>query len=362
MTFRHLAAALLSLALLQTGGIEPAAAATGQERVRTAKPTATKKAPVRYTIRKKTAKAVTLHKSTVRKPPPRKPALRKVSARRSLVAPVAPMAPVQVQPEVDRLGNPQLRSAAFVVVNQATGEVILEKKSDSVLPIASITKLMTAMVVLDGGQSLSEEIVITEDDLDTIKGTGSRLALGTRLTREQLLHLALMSSENRAASALGRSYPGGIAAFVKAMNVKARLVGLGDTRFSDSTGLDPTNVSSPRDLVRMVSAASTYPLIRRFSTSSEDHVEIRGRMHRFGNTNSLVRSPEWEIDVSKTGYIREAGRCLVMQARLLNQRVIIVLMDSEGRYTRTADAVRIKKWLEAVGAQRVAGLAPGENG
>jgi len=352
MTFRHLAVALLSLALLQTGGIEPAAAATGQERVRTAKPTATKKAPVRYTIRKKTAKATTLRKAT----------LRKVSARRSLVAPVAPMAPVQVRPEVDRLGSPQLRSAAFVVVNQATGEVILEKKSDSVLPIASITKLMTAMVVLDGGQSLSEEIVLTEDDLDTIKGTGSRLALGTRLSREQLLHLALMSSENRAASALGRSYPGGIAAFVQAMNVKARLVGLGDTHFSDSTGLDPANVSSPRDLVRMVSAASTYPLIRRFSTSSEDHVEIRGRMHRFGNTNSLVRSPEWDIDVSKTGYIREAGRCLVMQARLLDQPVIIVLMDSDGRYTRTADAVRIKKWLEAVGAQRVAGLVPGGNG
>ncbi|NMG16491.1 serine hydrolase [Aromatoleum bremense] len=357
MTFRHLAVALLSLALLQTGGIEPAAAATGQERVRTAKPTATKKAPVRYTIRKKTAKATTLRKAAVRKP-----TLRKVSARRSLVALVAPMAPVQVRPEVDRLGNPQLRSAAFVVVNQATGEVILEKKSDSILPIASITKLMTAMVVLDGGQSLSEEIVITEDDLDTIKGTGSRLALGTRLTREQLLHLALMSSENRAASALGRSYPGGIAAFVQAMNVKARLVGLGDTHFNDSTGLDPANVSSPRDLVRMVSAASTYPLIRRFSTSSEDHVEIRGRMHRFGNTNSLVRSPEWDIDVSKTGYIREAGRCLVMQARLLDQPVIIVLMDSDGRYTRTADAVRIKKWLEAVGAQRVAGLVPGGNG
>ena len=352
MTFRHLAVALLSLALLQTGGIEPAAAATGQERVRTAKPTATKKAPVRYTIRKKNAKATT----------PRKASLRKVSARRSLVAPVAPMAPVQVRPEVDRLGNPQLRSAAFVVVNQATGEVILEKKSDSVLPIASITKLMTAMVVLDGGQSLSEEIVITADDLDTIKGTGSRLALGTRITREQLLHLALMSSENRAASALGRSYPGGITAFIQAMNVKARLVGLGDTHFSDSTGLDPANVSSPRDLVRMVSAASTYPLIRQFSTSSEDHVEIRGRMHRFGNTNSLVRSPEWDIDVSKTGYIREAGRCLVMQARLLDQPVIIVLMDSDGRYTRTADAVRIKKWLEAVGAQRVAGLVPGGNG
>jgi serine-type D-Ala-D-Ala endopeptidase (penicillin-binding protein 7) len=337
MTFRPLAIALLSLSLLQTGWIEPAAAAGGESRIRTTNSTTTKKASVRYTTRKAIAKA----------------GLRKVSTRRSLV----PSAPAEVRPEVDQLGNPALRSSAFVVVNQTTGEVILEKKSDAVLPIASITKLMTAMVVLDGGQSLSEEITVSEEDLDTIKGTGSRLALGTRLTRERLLHLALMSSENRAASALGRTYPGGIEAFVAAMNVKARMVGLADTHFSDSTGLNPANVSSPRDLVRMVSAAATYPLIREFSTSSEEYVEIRGRMHRFGNTNSLVRSPEWEIGLSKTGYIREAGRCLVMQAWLLKQPVIIVLMDSDGRYTRTADAVRIKKWLEAAGSQRIAALA-----
>ena len=337
MKFHHLVIAVLSCAALQFGLAEPVGAASGATSTKVSKATKaskTKKASTRQTVRKRTAKATS----------------RKVSARRSL----APAAQVVAPVEVDRLGLPLLRSSAFLIQNQNTGEVLLEKKSDAVLPIASITKLMTAMVVLDGGQSLSEEVVITEDDLDTLKGTGSRLALGTHLTREQLLHLALMSSENRAASALGRSYPGGIAAFVHAMNIKARMIGLADTHFSDSTGLNPLNVSSPRDLARMVSAASTYPLIRQFSTSSEEHVQIGRRVQRFGNTNSLVRSPEWEIGLSKTGYIQEAGRCLVMQAWVNKQPVIIVLMDSDGRYTRTADAVRVKKWMEAAATQRVA--------
>lgn len=341
MKFHHLVIAVLSCAALQFGLAEPvgaAAGATSTKDSKVSKASKTKKAATRHTIRKRAAKAGT----------------RKVSARRSLAA----AAPVAAAVEVDRLGLPLLRSSAFLIQNQNTGEVLLEKKSDAVLPIASITKLMTAMVVLDGGQSLSEEVVITEEDLDTLKGTGSRLALGTRLTREQLLHLALMSSENRAASALGRAYPGGIEAFVHAMNIKARMIGLADTHFSDSTGLNPMNVSSPRDLARMVSAASTYPLIRQFSTSSEEHVQIGRRVQRFGNTNSLVRSPEWEIGLSKTGYIREAGRCLVMQAWVNKQPVIIVLMDSDGRYTRTADAVRVKKWMEAAATQRVA-VGPG---
>ncbi|MDT3670389.1 MAG: serine hydrolase [Aromatoleum sp.] len=341
MKFHHLVIAVLSCAALQFGFAEPVGAASGATSTKVSKATKatkTKKASTRQTVRKRAAKA----------------APRKVSAQRSLAA----AAPVAAAVEVDRLGLPLLRSSAFLIQNQNTGEVLLEKKSDAVLPIASITKLMTAMVVLDGGQSLSEEVVITDEDLDTLKGTGSRLALGTRLTREQLLHLALMSSENRAASALGRSYPGGIAAFVNAMNIKARMIGLADTHFSDSTGLNPMNVSSPRDLARMVSAASTYPLIRQFSTSSEEHVQIGSRVQRFGNTNSLVRSPEWEIGLSKTGYIQEAGRCLVMQAWVNKQPVIIVLMDSDGRYTRTADAVRVKKWMEAAATQRVA-VGPG---
>ncbi|MBN8443024.1 MAG: serine hydrolase [Thauera sp.] len=279
-------------------------------------------------------------------------------------APAALLAPAAVEPEltVDAHGLPQLGSAAFYVANQATGEVLLERNSQSVLPIASITKLMTAMVVIDGGQSLSEELVIGEGDIDTLKGTGSRLGLGTRLTREEMLNLALMSSENRAASALARHYPGGEQAFVAAMNIKARMLGLGDTRFHDSTGLTPANVSSPRDLAKLVSAAASYPLIREFSTTPERHVAIGSRQLRFGNTNSLVKSPDWQIAVQKTGYISEAGRCLVMQAWMQQQPVVIVLMDSAGRYTRTADAQRVRKWLEAEGAQRLAAAHRGRAG
>ena len=259
---------------------------------------------------------------------------------------------------LDANGLPLLGSSAFYVVNPNNGEVLLERNAAMVLPIASITKLMTAMVVLDAGQSLSEPMTISSADIDLLKGTGSRLAIGTTLTREEMLHLALMSSENRAASALARHYPGGEKAFVEAMNVKARLLGLWNTRFHDSTGLNPANVSSPRDLAKLVSASASYPLIREFSTSSERYVDVRGQMTRFGNTNGLVKSPEWSISVSKTGYISEAGRCLVMQTWLHDQPVVMVLMDSNGLYTRTADAKRVRKWLEQVdGVPRVA-VAP----
>ncbi|HRM71200.1 MAG TPA: D-alanyl-D-alanine endopeptidase, partial [Thauera phenylacetica] len=263
---------------------------------------------------------------------------------------------------LDGNGMPVLGSSAFYVINQRTGEVLLERNAAEVLPIASITKLMTAMVVLDAGQSLSEPVVISEEDIDQLKGTGSRLALGTTLSREEMLQLALMSSENRAASSLARHYPGGEAAFVEAMNVKARLLGLWNTRFHDSTGLNPANVSSPRDLAKMVAASASYPLIREFSTAHERYVPVHGRMLRFGNTNSLVRSPEWTISVSKTGYISEAGRCLVMQTWLHQQPVVMVLMDSYGRYTRTADAKRVRKWLEQAATQRLAAAAQGAGG
>lgn len=346
MSFRHLFIALLSFFIAQTGWVATAVAASGQAQT---KATSSAKAKSAAQAKKAAAKKAAAKKRAV------KVRAAKVSLKRSSAPTDAPL-------ELDRAGLPLLRSAAFVVANQNTGEVILERKSGEVLPIASITKLMTAMVVLDAGLSLSEELVIGEADIDTLKGTGSRLSMGTRLTREEMLLLALMSSENRAASALGRNYPGGEAAFVQAMNIKARLIGLTDTHFSDTTGLNPSNVSSPRDLVRMVSAASTFPLIREFSTTSERYVEIRGRMHRFGNTNSLVRNSDWEIGVSKTGYIREAGRCLVMQAWLHKEPVIIVLMDSDGRYTRTADAVRIKKWLDSAGMQRVAVLGSRKDG
>jgi D-alanyl-D-alanine endopeptidase (penicillin-binding protein 7) len=248
---------------------------------------------------------------------------------------------------LDGVGHPRLASGSFYITNQNTGDVLLQRNARVVMPIASITKLMTAMVVLESGSSLDELLTITDGDVDYLKGTHSRLSVGTRLTREEMLQLALMSSENRAASALARNYPGGRDAFVEAMNVKARLIGMGDTRFYDSTGLTPRNVSSPRDLSRMVMAAARYPLIREFTTTAERHVYINDRLMRFANTNGLVKNPDWNIGVSKTGYISEAGRCLVMQTWLNDQPVIMVLMDSDGRYTRTADAQRVRLWLQA---------------
>jgi D-alanyl-D-alanine endopeptidase (penicillin-binding protein 7) len=220
------------------------------------------------------------------------------------------------------------------------------------LPIASITKLMTAMVVLDAKPDLKETLAIGEDDVDMVKGTRSRLKVGTLLEREEMLRLALMSSENRAASALSRHYPGGRDAFVAAMNQKARTLGLADTRFQDPTGLTAANVSSPRDLAKMVDAAHQYPLIREFSTTSEGEFSIAGRTQQFRNTNTLVKSPTWEIGLSKTGYINEAGKCLVMQAWLNNKPTIIVLLDSWGKMTRIGDANRIKRWVESAALPR----------
>ena len=245
-----------------------------------------------------------------------------------------------------------IKSASVAVIDQSTGNVLYEKNASAVVPIASITKLMTAMVALDVQPSLAETLSIGDDDVDTIKGTHSRLAVGTQLSREEMLRLALMSSENRAASSLSRHYPGGRDAFVAAMNAKARMLGLTETRFSDATGLTPENVSSARDLVKMVNAAHQYPLIREFSTSEEYQVAIRGRPQMFRNTNALVRNEGWNIGLSKTGYISEAGKCLVMQAWLDNKPTIIVLLDSWGKFTRIGDANRIKRWIESLASNR----------
>lgn len=242
-----------------------------------------------------------------------------------------------------------IKSAAVAVIDQSTGDVLYEKNAGAVVPIASITKLMTAMVALDVQPSLAEELTVSAADVDTIKGTRSRLTVGTQLSREEMLRLALMSSENRAASALSRHYPGGRDAFVAAMNAKARILGLTETRFADPTGLTPDNVSSARDLVKLVNAAHQYPLIREFSTSEEYQVAVRGRPQMFRNTNTLVHSEKWNIGLSKTGYISEAGKCLVMQAWLDDKPTIIVLLDSWGRLTRIGDANRIKRWIESAG-------------
>jgi len=240
-----------------------------------------------------------------------------------------------------------LRSSAVMVQDAETGEVVINKNSEAVVPIASITKLMSAMILLDRGLDLEQRIVVSREDLDTVKGTRSRLMPGTVLTRDELLLLALMASENRAAAALGRTYPGGIPAFVKAMNEKAAELGMSDSTFVEPTGLSPANVASPRDLVKLVRAAHGYPLIREYSTRDRATVKAFNRPLRFVNTNGLVRNAHWEIELSKTGYISEAGRCLVMHVRVASKDLVVVLLDSWGKHSRTGDAQRIRKWLES---------------
>jgi serine-type D-Ala-D-Ala endopeptidase (penicillin-binding protein 7) len=247
--------------------------------------------------------------------------------------------------ESDKL--PALRSQVALVMDSDTDQILLSKNSDAITPIASITKLMTAMVVLDAQQSLDDTLRVTTDDIDTEKGSSSRLQVGTELTRGEMLHLALMSSENRAANALGRNYPGGLDAFVRAMNVKAKLLGMSQTRYVEPTGLSSRNQSSAHDLSLLVGAASEYPLIREFSTTPDAQVSMGKRTVQFRNTNALVRSKSWDIAVQKTGYIAEAGRCLVMQAELAGRKLIMVLLDSQGKNTRIADAERIRTWLAA---------------
>lgn len=242
----------------------------------------------------------------------------------------------------------KLASAKALVINQLTGETVYAKNTDLTTPIASVTKLMTAMVMLDAHLPMDEFISINNDDVDYLKGTTSRLKIGTTLTRGELLQLALMSSENRAASALGRNYPGGITAFIAAMNKKAIALGMTSTRFADATGLDSNNVSTAEDLAKMVTAAYDYPEIRQVSTSPSQEVTLDGRRNpiNFVNTNTLVRGGDWDIGLSKTGFINEAGRCLVMQAVISGQPMVIVLLDSVGKMSRIGDANRIRKWVE----------------
>lgn len=238
-----------------------------------------------------------------------------------------------------------LKSSVALVLDQDTEEVLFSKNSQAVLPIASLTKLMTALVVIEARQPLDEMLTITREDIDTEKGSRSRLAVGTRLSREEMLHLALMSSENRAANALGRHYPGGLGPFVAAMNRKARELGMHDTRFVEPTGLSSRNQSSARDLAVLVKATYDVPLIRELSTSPEYQVVVGKRQLQYRNTNGLVFNPSWEIGLQKTGYISEAGRCLVMQAELAGRKLIMVFLDSAGRFSRLGDAERVRRWL-----------------
>jgi D-alanyl-D-alanine endopeptidase (penicillin-binding protein 7) len=275
------------------------------------------------------------------------PRLQAAGKRRSIVA-VAPPKPSfgqlaglhTVSDDLD------LKSSVAFVMDQDTREVLLRKNDSAVLPIASITKLMTGMIVSEAKLPLDEPLTITEEDVDTEKHSSSRLKVGTTLTRRELMHLALMSSENRAAHALGRTYPGGMSAFVSAMNNKARELGMRDTQYVEPTGLSSRNQSSAKDLATLVNIASADPMLREFSTSQGAHVEVGNRLLAYNNTNRLVHNPNWEIGLQKTGYISEAGQCLVMQARVAGRKLIMVFLDSAGKLSRIGDAERVRKWLE----------------
>jgi len=248
--------------------------------------------------------------------------------------------------------SPKLRSSIALIYDEQGQSPLYTKNADTVAPIASITKLMTAMVVLDAQLPLEEQISISAQDTDMLKGTHSRIRPGMKLARGELLRLALMSSENRAAAALARTYPGGTDAAVAMMNDKARELGMNDTRFLDPTGLNSGNVSTAQDLLKMIQAAQRYDLIHKFTTTSSHTVNLAGhRPMRFNNTNPLVKNASWDIGISKTGYISEAGRCLVMQAKINHRPVVIVLLDSWGLRTRVGDANRIKKWMESAYAR-----------
>jgi D-alanyl-D-alanine endopeptidase (penicillin-binding protein 7) len=245
-----------------------------------------------------------------------------------------------VQDELD------LRSSVALVIDQDTREVLLSKNDQAVLPIASLTKLMTGLVISEAKLPMDELITITQDDIDTEKGSSSRLRPGTTLTREEALHLALMSSENRAAHALGRTYPGGMDQFVALMNAKAAMLGMKDTKYVEPTGLSSRNQSSAKDLATLVNVAYQDPVLREFSTSQGYQLALGKRTLQYNNTNRLVKNPNWEIGLQKTGYISEAGQCLVMQAKIAGRKLIMVFLDSAGKLSRIGDAERVRKWLE----------------
>jgi serine-type D-Ala-D-Ala endopeptidase (penicillin-binding protein 7) len=248
---------------------------------------------------------------------------------------------------------PKLKSNSVLIVDQSDSTVLYSRNSDVASPIASITKLMTALVVLDAKQSLHQPIEITREETGLLKGGPSRLTVGSVLTRGDLMHVALMASENHAAYALGVNYPGGVPAIVRAMNAKAAALGMKNSHFADPTGLSSENVASPEDLSKLVIAASQNPVIREYSTDSRYTVQVHRHLVEFHNTDNLVANPTWNIIVQKTGFINEAGKCLVMEAVIEGRNVVIVLLDSVGKLTRVADAKRVKSWMEATATEHV---------
>lgn len=249
-----------------------------------------------------------------------------------------------------------LKSSVALVIDQETREVLFSKNDQAVLPIASLTKLMTGLVVSEAHLPMDEVIAISQADVDTEKGSSSRLRVGTELSRGELLHLALMSSENRAAHALGRSYPGGLAVFVGLMNAKAKLLGMNDTNYVEPTGLSSKNQSSARDLAKLVNVAYGDSTLRELSTSPGHQVAVGNRTLQFNNTNRLVKNPAWDIGLQKTGYISEAGRCLVMQTQVAGRKLIMVFLDSAGQLSRIGDAERVRRWVESIPATKAGSI------
>ena len=271
-----------------------------------------------------------------------------IVARQRSVVRLAPAKPSfgQMAGLHDTQDELDLKSSVALVIDADKGEVLLRKNDSAVLPIASITKLMTGLIISEAKLPMDESITITQDDVDTEKGSSSRLRVGTSLTRGELMHLALMSSENRAAHALGRTYPGGMNAFVEAMNQRAKMLGMNDTKYVEPTGLSSRNQSSALDLARLVATASNDKMISELSVSPDHQVEVGNRTLQFNNTNRLVKNPSWDIGLQKTGYISEAGQCLVMQAKVAGRKLIMVFLDSAGKLSRLGDAERVRRWVE----------------
>lgn len=325
----------------------PSASAKTATRKVTTTRTTTKKA----VLAKKSSTRVQVQMASGKKPTARQLAAQTQARKNAKAAVVRVVAPARLsmgeqlglRTSNDRL---DLNSSVALVIDQETNEVLFSKNDAAVLPIASLTKLMTGLVIADANLDMDEPLTITQDDVDTHKGSSSRLAVGSTLSRGEMMHLALMSSENRAANALGRTYPGGLSEFVRLMNSKARQLGMTDTRYVEPTGLSSLNQSSARDLATLVSVAHDRPILRSLSTSPGHEVELGRRTLHYNNSNRLIKNPEWEIGLQKTGYISEAGRCLVMQAKVAGRQLIMVFLDSAGKLSRLQDAERVRRWVE----------------
>lgn len=348
---RSLCAVVTALAFMGgLGQMSPAQAASGG-------PSKVKKAVVKKpvaSVKKAVVKKASVRKASHAKSSRRVKATvaggktRVTPARHSVVrVAVPPRASVGQRLGLHDSNDPlDLSSSVALVVDQESNQVLFSKNDSAVLPIASLTKLMTGLVIVDAGLDMNEPITITAEDIDTMKGSRSRLAVGTTLTRGELMHLSLMSSENRAAHALGRTFPGGLREFVRRMNGKADELGMQDTRYVEPTGLSSDNRSSARDLVTLVSAAAERPMLRDLSTSPGYEVDVGRRTLQYNNSNRLIKNPEWDIGLQKTGYISEAGRCLVMQARVAGRELIMVFLDASGKLGRLQDAERVRRWVE----------------